>query len=88
MQYSGLETKDLPMAATVSPQTLPAHGFFQALARDGVQFYWLVYYRIPSERKGRMQQFVILFQEVLRGRAGRGDLRGRRRMAWIFLLRL
>ena len=41
-----------------------------------------------SEREGRMQQFVILFQEVLRGRVGKGDLRGRRRMAWIFLLRL
>ena len=88
MQYSELETKDLSMAATVSPQTLPAHGFFQALARNGARFCWPVYYRIPSEREGRMQQFVILFQEVLRGRVGKGDLRGRRRMAWIFLLRL
>lgn len=85
MQYSELETKDLSMAATVSPQTLPAHGFFQALARNGVQFCWPVYYHIPSEAKARMQQFVILFQEVLRGWAGRGDLKQWRRMARIFL---
>ena len=88
MQYSGLETKDLSMAATVSPQTLPAHGFFQALARDGARFCWPVYYHIPSEAKARMQQFVILFQEVLQGGAGRSDLKQWRRMAWIFLLRL